>query len=67
MARFDCCKNCKPPKRSAGCHSTCKEYLADKAEYDDERARVRQIMAAEDDYIGFATRMHDAIKRRRRR
>lgn len=28
------CKGCTPPKRYPGCHSTCPDYIRDKAEYD---------------------------------
>ncbi len=29
-----CCKDCVPPQRHVGCHSTCKEYLEEKAEFE---------------------------------
>lgn len=29
-----CCKDCVAPKRHPGCHGSCPEYLADKAEHD---------------------------------
>ena len=64
MARFDCCKGCLPPKRNAWCHSTCPEYLGDRAEDKAEKERVRRIMDAEDDYIGVKARTAEAIKRR---
>ena len=28
------CKGCVAPKRHPGCHGTCPEYLAEKAEHD---------------------------------
>lgn len=27
-----CCRNCVPPKRYVGCHSTCKQYAEEKAQ-----------------------------------
>ena len=33
MATFSC-RDCVAPKRHPGCHGTCQEYLAEKAEYD---------------------------------
>lgn len=39
MALFDCCKNCKPPKRSLCCHDNCEEYLQDKHTKDELRRR----------------------------
>ncbi len=44
---INCCHGCVAPKRHPGCHSTCPEYLKQRAEYDerkaidDERRRVR--------------------------
>ena len=29
-----CCKDCVPPKRHIGCHSSCKEYLNERMEHD---------------------------------
>ena len=33
------CKNCVAPKRHPGCHGSCPEYLADKAEHDRLKAK----------------------------
>ena len=38
MAIFSC-KGCVAPKRHPGCHGTCPEYLAEKAEHD----RLKEI------------------------
>lgn len=32
MAKISCCKDCIPPVRHIGCHSTCKQYLKEKEE-----------------------------------
>ena len=62
--KFDCCKDCLPPKRNAWCHGTCKEYLDDKARHDAEYKMVRQLRAKEDDFVGFKAQTSEAIKRR---
>ena len=39
-----CCKDCVPPKRCLRCHSTCEDYLREKAEYEkkkDQRIKKR--------------------------
>lgn len=36
---FECCHNCKPPKRKLYCHSGCPEYLRDVA----ENERLKEI------------------------
>ena len=33
-----CCNGCVPPKRTPGCHGTCKEYIAEKAALDEQNA-----------------------------
>jgi hypothetical protein len=32
------CKGCVAPKRHPGCHSSCEEYLKEKAEYERKKA-----------------------------
>ena len=39
MAIVFSCKNCVPPKRHLGCHSTCEEYIKQKAEHDEARKK----------------------------
>ena len=29
-----CCQHCVPPKRHPGCHGSCSDYAAQKAEHD---------------------------------
>ena len=47
---FDCCKNCKPPKRRPSCHGTCPEYLADRAKYD-ELVEAERKQKSNDSYV----------------
>ena len=36
MGVIKCCRGCEPPKRNPYCHSTCPEYLAEKAAYEEK-------------------------------
>lgn len=52
--RIDCCRECKPPKRHAGCHDTCKIYIEQKQEYEDRKTKIRDAKSNErlvKDYI----------------
>lgn len=40
-----CCKDCVPPKRHSGCHATCKEYKDEKAQYDEDKKKVKEHLA----------------------
>lgn len=39
--RIECCKDCVPPKRHVGCHSSCKEYIDEKAEYEIDKRKEK--------------------------
>ena len=39
-----CCKDCVPPKRHSGCHATCKEYKDEKAQYEEDKKKVKADM-----------------------
>lgn len=34
-----CCKDCVAPKRHIGCHSTCKDYISEKAADAERKAK----------------------------
>lgn len=40
--KIRCCIDCVPPKRHVGCHSTCEEYLKEKAEWDAVKEEERK-------------------------
>jgi len=42
-----CCKDCVPPQRSPGCHDSCKQYIAEKAEYEEQKAKIKAIKERE--------------------
>lgn len=65
MARYkiDCCKpDC--PKRNGECHSTCKEYKEQKAEYDATMAEVKKKDNVQKGLQGF---LIDNIERTNKR
>lgn len=37
-----CCKNCVPPKRHDSCHATCEEYLKEKAQFEEDKKKVKE-------------------------
>ena len=41
MGAFDCCRWCVPPKRNPYCHSTCPDYLKEKADFEAKMEKVR--------------------------
>lgn len=38
MSFFECCHYCVAPKRHAGCHSTCPEYIKQRKQWDELKA-----------------------------
>lgn len=40
-----CCKGCVPPKRTPTCHSTCEDYLREKAEWEEEKKAIKAHIA----------------------
>lgn len=62
-----CCKDCVPPKRHGGCHSTCREYIEQKALHDAqlEEANRRKILAHNlFDQKGRAIRTAEKIRKK---
>lgn len=41
MAGIRCCKDCTPPKRHSGCHAKCEQYLKEKAEWEEAKAKMK--------------------------
>lgn len=65
MARYkiDCCKpGC--PNRNGDCHSTCKEYKTQKAEYD---ATMAEVKKKDDIRKGLNKQTIDNIERSKKR
>ena len=64
---FECCHNCKPPKRYPGCQDHCPDGIAAKAKYNalkaaDDKARGRDSNAVYSQHMDSMTR---ACKKRR--
>ena len=36
-----CCRYCTPPKRHLACHDDCPEYLIEKKQWEEDKARAR--------------------------
>ena len=61
---FECCRNCKPPKRTPGCQDHCPDGIAAKTKYNerkaaDDKARGRTtgtVYAQRADAVRRATR-----------
>lgn len=63
---INCCKGCVAPKRYPGCHGTCEEYLACKAEHDRLKAehdKARDISIGI--YADRSKKVYNAMKDRR--
>lgn len=37
-----CCQGCVPPKRTPTCHTTCKEYIAEKEQATKDKETLRK-------------------------
>lgn len=40
--KIKCCYGCEAPKRHAGCHDVCEEYLAEKSKLEEYKELERQ-------------------------
>lgn len=67
MGYINCCNGCVPPKRTPTCHSTCKEYIKQKAASDAAREAVnRENRISYEIYTQRSTSVYKAQKRQRR-
>lgn len=59
--RIDCCNGCVAPKRYPGCHASCPEYKAERAELDADNAvrKAKYLTAA-----GIEGQKQDGIHKR---
>ena len=61
-----CCKGCTAPKRHPGCHGSCPEYIADKAEHDRLKAEYNKKQAIDSAILGDrGKKVYNAMKDRR--
>ena len=56
---MDCCKNCVHPKGRVACWDKCPEYIAEKAEYNKQKAAVVQRNAVA---IGIYQQKSDDVR-----
>lgn len=61
----ECCKDCVPPKRHVGCHSTCETYLEAKRKYDEEMKVIRERKRLESDIV--STQVQSYYRRMKRK
>lgn len=64
-----CCKNCVPPQRHPCCHSTCEQYLKEKAEYEKQKEYAKAhktVMLTNYDFDEIAYASSKRHKRRNR-
>lgn len=63
-----CCKDCVPPKRYPGCHSTCSEYLSEKKEYEEQKQALSLKRQAEQNlYEQRSRQVYKALRGKRGR
>ena len=67
MAVITCCKGCVAPKRHPGCHSSCPEYLAQKAEYDRLKAENDRKKSIDANIYNSRYEKIDKARKNRRR
>ena len=66
MPNFSC-KNCTPPERHPGCHSTCPVYLKEKAEYDRCKEQLDKERAVGQAIYGQRSiAVHKALKHKKK-
>ena len=62
-----CCKDCVPPTRYPGCHAKCEQYKAEKAKWEEEKAKARKaVMLTNYDFDEIAYASSKRHKRRNR-
>ena len=65
---FDCCRECKPPRRTDVCHCTCVDYIIEKAFSDADRdERFRRSRRNSELNAQFIAGVERANKRRKGR
>lgn len=60
------CKDCVPPKRSPGCHSSCVDYMIAKAFHEAKRDEQYQESQVRQYSIDIARRNGDICRKRKR-
>ena len=63
MVKIECCINCT--KRNPGCHSSCEDYIKEKAEYKAEKEKI--LKAKSEGAEAYLARREGFIKLQRSR
>lgn len=50
MDFFECCHQCKAPKRHPGCHDSCPDYIKAKKLWDARNENIRKKRTTEADF-----------------
>lgn len=61
VSRIKCCYKCT--ERHAGCHGGCKRYLAEKAENEAEKEKIRAARQKQNDFVGYQKETVSHLKR----
>ncbi len=62
-----CCKGCVPPKRHSGCHATCEEYLKEKAQFEEDKRKMKENTTPNMTTFDFDKICYAGCKGKRRR
>lgn len=59
------CKGCEPPRRAAGCHGTCEDYVAWQQEYNALKAEEKKAKINEMASCGYIVSAIKNMKKKR--
>ena len=62
-SRICCCKDCVPPDRHVGCHSSCEKYLKEKQEWNNYKSDLQEHIHKENLIVDFHIRNVERSKR----
>ena len=65
--QIKCCKDCVPPARHTGCHGACEKYKAEKAEFEKQKAYIKEHRSIVLTNYDFDEIAFSACKRHKRR
>ena len=65
VKKISCCKDCIPPKRHPGCHSTCEEYQKERKELDEYNKQQRIDKLKVGNLIGYDVERHDRVRKKK--
>lgn len=63
--KIESCRNCVPPERKPGCHTTCDKYIREKAMVDQEKEAIRRGKEEHENYMSYRMSANERMKRSR--